>query len=104
MASTKSKATTDHEEIRRWAERHGGKPAAVKRTHKDDDPGIIRLMFPKAPHHKDEALEEISWDEWFEKFDENGLALIYESDSNFNKIVKRETVEAREHEHAGHGR
>jgi len=95
MATQSAKATTDHEEIRRWAERHGGKPAAVKRTHQDDDPGIIRLMFPKAPHHQDDALEEISWDEWFDKFDENGLALLHEPDSNFNKLVKKDTAESK---------
>ena len=51
------------------------------------DPGILRLMFPDAPQHDDDALEEISWDEWLQAFDDNGLALIYESDSNFNKLV-----------------
>jgi hypothetical protein len=93
----KSKVTTDHEEIRRWAERHGGKPAAVKSTHREDDPGIIRIMFPNAPHSEHDNLEEISWDEFFEKFDENDLALIYEEDKNFAKLVKRETAESKSH-------
>jgi hypothetical protein len=96
-AKAKSKTTTDHEEIRRWAERHGGKPAAVKSTHREDDPGIIRIMFPKAPHSEHDNLEEISWDEFFKKFDENDLALIYEEDNNFSKLVKRETAESKAH-------
>jgi hypothetical protein len=93
MANT----TTDHNEIRRWAESHGGKPAAVKKTHRDDDPGIIRLMFPKAPHSEHDALEEISWDEFFDKFDESHLALIYEDDSNFSKLVERNNAKSRSH-------
>ena len=65
--------------------------------------GIIRIEFPEAPNAKDDALEEISWDEFFEKFDESELALLYQEEtasgqrSNFNKLVGRETAEAREH-------
>ncbi len=104
-----AKMTVDHDEIRRWAEERGGRPAAVRRTHAEDDPGIIRIAFPDAPYANDEALEEITWDEFFEKFDEAGLALVYQEEtarggrSNFNKLIGRETAEAREHgeRHAG---
>jgi hypothetical protein len=43
-------------------------------------------------------LEEISWEEFFEKFDREKLALVYQDTtargqkSNFNKIVSRESV------------
>ena len=53
-------------------------------------------MFPKAANHNDDKLEEISWDDFFAKFDESGLALVYQDHtasgekSNFNKLVKRE--------------
>lgn len=92
-----SEVTTDHDTIRRWAEGKGGKPAAVKRTHQGGDVGIIRIMFPDAPQSEHEALAEISWDEFFEEFDKRSLALIYERDSLFSKIVGRETAERREH-------
>jgi hypothetical protein len=98
-----AKTTTDHNEIRKWAEARGGRPAAVRATHRKDDPGIIRIEFPGAPNAKDEALEEITWEEFFEKFDEAGLALLYQEEtasgqrSNFNKLIGRETAEAREH-------
>ena len=97
MASTTSKVTTDHEEIRRWAEERGARPSAVIRTESNDDPGIIRLDFPG--YSGTGSLEEISWDEWFSKFDERGLALLYQETtaggerSNFNKIVSRETAQ-----------
>lgn len=91
-----SKTTTDHDEIRAWAEKHGGKPAAVDRTHEDGDVGIIRLMFPKARQSEHGSLVEISWEEFFDQFEESGLALIYDDKSNFNKIVGRDTAERRE--------
>jgi hypothetical protein len=90
-----AQATTDHDEIRKWAESKGGKPAAVERTHSDDDVGIIRIMFPDAPQSEHDALVEISWDEFFEEFEDRELALLYDKDSMFSKIVGRDTVEAR---------
>ncbi|TMJ71427.1 MAG: hypothetical protein E6G73_14605 [Alphaproteobacteria bacterium] len=98
-----AKFTTDHDEIREWAEARGGRPAAVRKTHGKDDPGIIRIEFPDAPNAKDAALEEITWEAFFEKFDEADLALVYQEEttsgqkSNFNKLIGRETAEAREH-------
>jgi hypothetical protein len=97
-----AKITTDHDEIREWAEARGGRPAVVHATHGKGGTGIIRLEFPDAPNANDDALDEIEWDEWFEKFDESNLALLYQEEtargdkSNFNKLVGRETAEARE--------
>lgn len=70
--------TTDHQQICKWAELRGGKPAAVKATHRGKDPGIIRLIFPDAPNADGNSLEAISWDEFFRKFDEARLALVYQ--------------------------
>ena len=103
MDMAQAKVTTDHDEIRKWAEARGGRPAAVRSTQPKDTTGIIRIEFPGAPNAKDDNLEEISWDEFFEKFDESNLALLYQEEtasgqrSNFNKLVGRETAEAREH-------
>lgn len=96
MATT-STVTTDHDTIRRWAEKQGGKPAAVKRTHQGGDVGIIRVMFPNAERSEHEALEEISWDEFFRQFEESKLALLYDEDGRFSKIIGRDTAERREH-------
>jgi hypothetical protein len=91
MALTKT--TQDHNEVRRWAEERGARPAAVSATETDDRTGIIRLEFLGAPKAKDKALEEISWDEWFDKFDANGLEFTYQEKtaagekSNFNKLT-----------------
>jgi hypothetical protein len=90
-----SKTTTNHDEIRNWAEKRGGKPAAVKGTrHGEEDVGIIRLDFPG--YSGEGRLEEISWDSFFQKFDDAGLALVYQDTtesgelSNFNKLVRRD--------------
>lgn len=91
-----SNATTDHETIRSWAEARGAVPSEVASTHKRSEPGILRFQFPGAPGEKDENLREISWDAFFEKFDENNLELVYQDKtadgerSNFNKLVHSE--------------
>ena len=90
-----AKVSTDHDEIRKWAEAKGGKPAAVKRTHTGDDVGIIRVMFPDAPNSEHDALVEISWDEFFEEFEKRNLALLHDPDSMFSKVIGRDTAEKR---------
>jgi hypothetical protein len=99
MSSHSSKTTTNHDEIRRWADARGAKPACVKGTGGNGDPGMIRLDFPG--YSGSESLQQISWDEWFKAFDANDLALVYQdrtadgARSNFNKLVSRDTAEAR---------
>jgi hypothetical protein len=90
-----AKTTTDHDEIRKWAEGHGGKPAAVKRTHRGGEVGIVRIMFPDAQNSEHDQLEEITWDEFFEQFEDAKLALLFEEDSLFNKLIGRDTAEKR---------
>lgn len=95
-----SKTTQDHDEIRQWAEARGGKPADVASTEKNGQTGIIRIEFPGAVNANDSALKEISWDEFFEKFDASGLALVYQEQtaegatSNFNKLIHPENASA----------
>jgi hypothetical protein len=88
-----SHTTTEHEEIRHWVEERGGRPAAVKDTGDDGDPGILRIDFPGVGD--DESLEPISWETWFEAFEDNGLAFVYQDEtkegkeSRFSKLVRR---------------
>jgi hypothetical protein len=95
MERAMAETTTDQQTIRRWAEGHGGKPAAVRRTHQGGDVGIIRIMFPDAPQSEHDELDEITWDEFFEEFEKRHLALLYDEKSMFNKIVGRDTAERR---------
>ena len=92
------KTTSDHDEIRKWAEERGGKPAHVATTGNGADIGIVRLEFPGAAASHDANLAEISWEQFFEKFDQDKLALVYQEEtaagekSNFNKIVSAQTA------------
>jgi len=92
MAS-KTDGTTDHDEIRRWVEAHDGKPTTLRGTGQDDDAGILRIDFPGGAG--EDELEHISWDEWFDKFDESGVEFLYQEekasgeDSTFFKLVSR---------------
>ncbi len=103
-----SHTTRDHEEIRRWAEERGGKPAHVKRTGSEQDIGMLRIEFPG--FGGDENLEPISWEDFFAKFDERGLALVYQEEtaggekSNFNKLVSAETAAESERARGHSGR
>jgi hypothetical protein len=54
---------------------------------------VLRIDMPG--YSGADSLEPISWDQWFEKFDGNGLAFLYQDktaggkQSNFNKLVSR---------------
>ena len=71
---------------------HGIGP--LRATIDDDDPGIIRVDFPG--YSGKGTLEKITWEEWFEKFEESGLAFLHRDLEHkdgeldrFNKLVKR---------------
>jgi hypothetical protein len=91
MASD-TRVTTDHDEIRRWVEAHGGKPAIVKDT-EDGEGGVLRIDFPGGVGEA--RLEHVSWDRWFDVFDRSDLAFVYQErkadgeDSTFFKLVSR---------------
>jgi hypothetical protein len=93
-AMSRSKRTVKHEKIRQWAEARDGKPARVQATGGDDDAGLLRIDFPERQGEED-GLEEITWDEFFEKFDEKRLCFVYQEStsdgkqSRFNKFVSR---------------
>lgn len=86
-----SKTTQDHDAIRQWVESRGGVPATVKSTESGGEAGILRIDFKD--DGKEGSLEQISWDEFFEKFDKNDLEFLYQettkdgSESRFFKFV-----------------
>jgi hypothetical protein len=90
--------TTDHARIRKWVEERGGRPARVAATApggpegQQGSAGILRIDFGEP----DESLEEISWDEFFQTFEQHKLAFLYQDkteggqESRFVKLVRRE--------------
>jgi hypothetical protein len=73
--------TRNHEKIREWAEARGGKPARVKGTK-----GLLRIDFGDP----EQTLEQISWDDFFDRFDEADLDFLFsaEDQNRFNKFVR----------------
>ena len=96
MSKTKTgheaNTTTNHEEIKNWVEERGGRPAIVKGTEKAGS-ALLRIDYPG--YSGEDTLEEIEWDEFFEIFDENKLAFLYQDEtadggkSRFSKFVER---------------
>jgi len=88
-----SLATRHHDVIRRWAEERQAVPATVESTERNGEAGILRLNFPG---YGGQNLEEIGWDEWFDKFDGNNLVFLYQehkadgSMSNFFRLNRAE--------------
>ena len=99
--SSESKVTTNHDEIRHWVEKRGGHPARVKNTERGDSPGLLRIDYPG--YSGGDTLEGISWDEFFEGFDDNNLAFLYQEktkdgkQSRFSKLIDRGSAEGRGH-------
>jgi len=90
---SQAQTTTDHDEIRRWVEERGGRPSRVASTESDKDGGgILRIDFGEP----EDSLEEISWDDFFETFEDRKLAFLYQDKassggkSRFFKFVRRE--------------
>ena len=93
MSDSKSKTTTDHDEIRGWVEQNSGTPASVRGTDAGGEAGVLRIDFPGGAG--EDQLEPISWESWFEKFEDAGLAFLYQAEradgggSTFFKLVRR---------------
>lgn len=92
MKNGESKRTTNHDEIKKWAEKRNGKPAKVKGTENENN-ALLRINFPG---YAEENLEDITWNEFFDIFDQNNLDFLYQDKtkdgetSRFSKFVNRE--------------
>lgn len=91
---SKSQVTTDHNKIKSWVNERNGKPAAVKTSKTGNEGGILRIDFPGFA--ESENLQEISWNEFFETFENENLAFLYQEEvkdgkqSRFFKFINRE--------------
>lgn len=86
--------TTDHDTIRKWIEQRKGRPSIVRSTGDNGRKGgVLRIDFGD----RDEELEEVDWDEFFEIFDESGLTFLHQDktadgkQSRFNKFVSADS-------------
>ena len=93
-----SSKTVEHDEIRRWAEARGGRPSIVRTSGgkgKNKSGGVLRIDFGP----KEEKFDEITWEEFFEVFDQSHVSFLHQDqtedgkESRFNKFVERSPEE-----------
>ncbi|HWB71432.1 MAG TPA: hypothetical protein VG452_04375 [Egibacteraceae bacterium] len=90
-----TKKTTDHDTIRRWADERDGRPASVADTVEAGEPGVLTIHFPGQDARHDRDLTDLTWDEFFRKFEAEQLAFLYQEQtadgdtSRFFKLVRR---------------
>ncbi len=77
-----SRTTTDHSIIKRWVEARNGLPARVHGT-EEDMAGLLRIRFEDA-----DALDRIGWDDFFEKFDAEKLAFVYQEVTSSGEVSR----------------
>ena len=96
-----AKVTTDHNKIQTWTEERNGWPARVKGTNKGNKSGILRIDYEG--FSGEDTLERITWDEFFEGFEENKLAFLYQDEasggkkSRFSKLIDRDSSDEKSH-------
>jgi len=88
---SEARKITDHDEIRRWAEERDAVPTVAKGTEKGGQgAGVLRFDFGT----REDSLEEIDWETFFETFEDKQLALLAQDEidgkkSRFFKFVER---------------
>ncbi len=70
--------TTDHEEIRSWAEERGGSPGVMTKYLGIDFPGHTGRL----------SMDPITWKKFFEQFEEQELALLYQDETRSGKTSR----------------
>lgn len=88
-----AQTTTDHDQIRKWIEARKGRPSVVGATADNGRAGaLLRIDFGD----RDEALDEIEWEEFFRIFEDSNLAFLHQDktadgqQSRFSKFVSRD--------------
>ncbi len=91
MAMT-DETTTDHAFIRAWAESRDGRPGVLEGRSSSNGGRLLRFDFGTP----ETGLAEIAWDEFFDIFEAEKLALEYRETpgmtSRFYKLVPRPSL------------
>ncbi len=80
--------TRDHDVIRQWAKARQAEPATGEATRSgpatvnvNDGGAGVRFNFPGAS-----AFRPISWDEWFQNFDQHHCAFVFDNDNSIRPV------------------
>lgn len=94
MSSHESKTTDNHNTIKKWIEERDGEPALVEGIVDKEKAGeMLRIDFKD---NSEGPLNTISWEKFFEIFDENNLEFLYQGKtqdggkSKFCKFIDQE--------------
>jgi len=88
------KYTIDNDEIRAWIEEHGGVPATIKGMSEDEEDGVESAdMLHISFDPNDPNMEEMDWEEFFERFENENLALVYDENASGDEANDFELVD-----------
>jgi hypothetical protein len=76
--------TTAHTLLRSVIEEHGGCPAHTPQSEGEGDRGPLRIGF-----RDDEDLKQLSWEEFFDEFDEKDLVGVYSAATPASRATDR---------------
>jgi len=84
--------TTNHHEIRSCAQTHQLVPAELLPRIVNGEPPLLQIT----QHHLADSRADIhilTWEDFFARFDQMGLALVYANDSSgFNELLQRDEL------------
>jgi len=85
-----SSKTTDHRQIKSWADTRGGIPTRIKKTSKANRDGYLHIYFPEA-NEDNTCFQPITWQTFFDIFKSAQLEFVYQDgmDSTFHEFVDR---------------
>ncbi len=96
------KATTNHQEIKEWVEKHRGRPEVIDHPTALGDKLGLRINFPGNNDEEflsaDTQPKYIPWEKFFEIFEEQKLAFMYSDLENIPdqsyayRFIKREEL------------
>ena len=90
MPSDDRRTTIDHDTVREWVESRGGEPAAVA-ADAPNEAGMLRIRFPDRDGDEgdsgpvadaDVPIEPLDWPIFFERFEDQELALVYREEAD----------------------
>jgi hypothetical protein len=74
--------TTDHEQIRCWIQHHRGAPARIPGPAASAGGGTMPLLVDFLGRRPGPDLEHISWQQWFDQFDDAHLVFHFPVDAD----------------------
>lgn len=78
-------SATDTDVIQKWAEDRGGAPGRVKPVD-TEAPETLEIYFPD--FSGTESIEALTWDEFFERMEEQDLVFVYQEETAKGEISR----------------